>query len=86
VSSVRARSRSRSAGGRCVHAISSAAKLPALLGEELIRAAHVAFTEAMQVTSLVAAVLLVVAGALAWWVIPSQPDGAGDPAERVGAD
>jgi DHA2 family multidrug resistance protein-like MFS transporter len=54
--------------------------------EELVRAAHVAFTEAMRVTSLVVAVLLVVAGALAWWVIPSQPDGAGDPAGRVGAD
>jgi hypothetical protein len=40
----------------------------------------------MQATSLVAALLLVAAGAVAWWVIPSQPDGAGNPAGPVGAD
>jgi MFS transporter, DHA2 family, multidrug resistance protein len=42
-------------------------------GEE-IEAAREAFSQAMQATSLVAAVLLVVAGVLAWRVVPSTND------------
>jgi DHA2 family multidrug resistance protein-like MFS transporter len=52
-------------------AVGLLAGLPGPVGEALLAAARAAFTDAMQTTSLVAAVLLAVAGAVAWRVIPA---------------
>ncbi len=53
-------------------AIGLLAELPGPVGEAVLAAARAAFTDAMQATSLVAAALLVVAGVVAWRVIPAH--------------
>jgi DHA2 family multidrug resistance protein-like MFS transporter len=54
-------------------AIGLLAGLPGPVGDAVLAAARAAFTDAMQATSLIAAALLVVAGVVAWRVIPSRP-------------
>jgi DHA2 family multidrug resistance protein-like MFS transporter len=76
------------ARGSLADAVALLPHLPPAAAEALLVAARSAFTRAMEVTSLVAAVLLAVAGALAWWMIPSRGDvdgarPAGD--DRAGA-
>ncbi|MCP9272514.1 hypothetical protein [Mycolicibacterium arenosum] len=51
-------------------ALTAAAQTPAAPSEPLLTAGRVAFTEAMHTTSLITAVLLVIAGVVAWRVIP----------------
>ena len=53
-------------------AISLLAHVPEATAEALLAAARAAFTDAMQVTSVVAALLLTAAGVVAWRVIPSR--------------
>jgi DHA2 family multidrug resistance protein-like MFS transporter len=55
-------------------AVNAAAQTPAALSDPLLAAGRVAFTDAMQTTSLITAVLLVIAGVVAWRVIP--PNGS----------
>ncbi|MFC3738799.1 MFS transporter [Paractinoplanes deccanensis] len=62
----------------------------ALHGNTLLDGARSAFAHAMEATSLVAAALLVVAGALAWRLVPAGPEpsqpGNPGPAEPAGVD
>lgn len=59
------------------------AGLPADVGEALLGAARGAFTAAMQTTSLVAAAMLVIAGTVAWRVIPAHADHGAPTATRA---
>lgn len=56
------------------------AKLDGALPELLAAAQH-AFTVGMQITSVIASVLLVGAAVIAWRVIPSPRGGGGEPSE-----
>jgi MFS transporter, DHA2 family, multidrug resistance protein len=60
------------ARGSIASAVGLVADLPATAEDALLAAARAAFTDAMQVTSLIAAALLVLAGIVAWRVIPAD--------------
>ncbi|MEV4343045.1 MFS transporter [Actinoplanes sp. NPDC049596] len=65
---------------------SLASAAQALNGDALLDAARDAFSHAMQVTSVVAAALLVVAGVLAWKLVPSPTGPAGHSARETELD
>ncbi len=60
-------------GESLLAAADAAARLPGAQSSAALDAARIAFVEAMQATTVTMAVLLIIAGVVAWRVIPSRP-------------